>query len=159
MEASAAPETALNPLIRIERDFTGSISSSAEIESSQQISDVENNNSHHHRQKRAFIVTSSSTLTITSFSISTTVSTKVVILGRLADGAACAACVECLPSGISICKWNTNFEIKPKKPSSFKWQHNSLFKKNIILSYRLCYFIISFKYYTCIVVLSIYKRF
>jgi hypothetical protein len=87
-------------LIREQRDLNGPVLvSSAEIESSQQIS----NENNCRRQKRAFDVTAYSTLTITSYSIVTTTSTKVVTLGKT-DGVACEACVGCLPPGISICK-------------------------------------------------------
>jgi hypothetical protein len=95
LEASAAPPA---DLIREQRDLTGPVVSSAEIESSQQISD--DNNSH--RQKRAFrsiVVTSSSTVTATSYSIVPLTVTKSITLGI----GGCAACVSCLPSGISIC--------------------------------------------------------
>jgi hypothetical protein len=98
MEASVAP-----PQIREQRDlFNGPSAAAAEIESSQQINDEEDTISH--RQKRSFlkkyiVVTSSSTVTITSYSISASTVTKSITLGI----GGCAACVSCLPSGVTIC--------------------------------------------------------
>jgi len=82
-------------LIREQRDLSGPVVSSAEIESSQQISD-ENNS---HRQRRAIVVTTSSTLTVTSYSLVPYTITKSVVLGI----GGCNKCVSCLPSGINIC--------------------------------------------------------
>lgn len=72
-----------------------------EIESSQ---NSKEDNTEPYRLKRSFfrksiIITSSSTLTITSYSITATTVTRRVTLGI----GGCAACVSCLPSGISIC--------------------------------------------------------
>jgi hypothetical protein len=93
MEVSAAPPA----LIREERDLSAS---TVEIESSQQIKDEYVDS---HRQKRQLfrvvVVTSSSTATVTSYSIGPSIVTKSITLGI----GGCAACVSCLPSGISIC--------------------------------------------------------
>jgi len=75
--------------------------SSAEIESSQNFKDEETDLN---RSKRSFfrksiILTSSSTLTITTFSITTSTVTKSVTLGI----GGCQSCVSCLPSGVTIC--------------------------------------------------------
>ena len=98
------------PTIREVRDLSAGPTvspSSAEIESTQQqIHDENNLNTHLSRPKRA-LFTSSFTLTITSYSISTVTSTKSITLATSVVGGvgvACAACVQCLPSGISICK-------------------------------------------------------
>ena len=95
---SAAPAQ-----IRVQRELSdGAVSSSAEIESSQQIHQQEeednaNSNSRSKRQLRSLIV--SSTLTITSYSLVPSTITKSITLG-IAD---CTKCVSCLPSGINIC--------------------------------------------------------
>ena len=100
MEASEAP---INP-IHEARDLRASdhVVPPAEIESSQQMVNEESIDSH--RQKRSFfnkyiVITSSSTVTITSYSISASTVTKSITLGI----GGCAACVSCLPSGVTIC--------------------------------------------------------